>query len=161
MKQRDLSVWRRGLEFHCSGSAAETIEGGFAVFEIENFGIFVVRGVHGLEAGVVFKHVDLGFTAIIADQLAGETDPACAGLVHGADFHLAVGLDLLGHILGLASLNVKLAFEDFDGTEGTDLGLVTIYSCQKIGATVLDEFLDFFHIRLQIRANEARGYNEF
>lgn len=134
------------LELHRAGSSRETAESGLGILEVENLGVGIFSLVHGLEAGVGIQHVNLGFQAIIFHQGAAETEPLVAGLVHGANLDLGVGGNLLGNVLGLSSLDVQFAFEDFSGTEGTNLGLISVYGCQEIGATFLEKLYYFFHI---------------
>ena len=93
----------------------------------------------------MFEHVDLRFAAVVADECSGDADPFVTGLVHGTDFDLAILLDLLGAVLGLAGLDVELAFENVGGAEGAHTRLVTIYGRQKVGAAILEKFFDFFH----------------
>ncbi len=133
------------LKFHSAGSFGETAESCLGIHEGEDFGVVVVGGVHGLEGRIGFQHLDLGFATVIADQLAGNADPLAGCSIKGTELHLGVCLDLLGNVLGLAGLNAQLAVDDFDGAEGADLGSVTIYCCQEIGAALFDEFFYFFH----------------
>lgn len=136
------------LKFHGARSGAEGIERSGCVLEIERFGVVVVGGVHRLELGVVFEHVDLRFAAVVADECSGDADPFVTGLVHGTDFDLAVLLDLLGAVLRLASLDIELALKNVGGTERANTRLVTVYRCQKVGAAFLEKFYDFFHENL-------------
>ena len=46
----------------------EAAECGNRILEIEDFGVFIVRRIHALEFRVGLEHVDLGFTAVIADE---------------------------------------------------------------------------------------------
>ena len=133
------------LELHGTWGRPEAVERGSRVLEIEDFGIFVIRGVHRLQFRIIFEHVDLGFTAVIADEGAGDTQPLGASLVHGADFDLAVFLDLLGAVLGLARLDVEFALEYFDGAERAHTRLVTVDRREEICTAFLDKILDFFH----------------
>lgn len=96
----------------------------------------------------MFEHVCLGFTAIIADERSRKAEPLAAGLVHGAKLYLAVCQDLFRDILGLAGLNVELAFENVDGPERTYFRLVTINCCKEISTSFLDKFFNFFHVFL-------------
>ena len=136
------------LELYNSGRRAETEKRRNRILKVKNFGVVVIRGIHGLEARIVFEHVDLRFTAVVTDERTGDTQPLIAFLVHGADFDLAVFLDLLGAVLRLASLDVELALENFDGAEGTDTRLVAVDRGEEIGTAFLDKILDFFHYGL-------------
>ena len=60
------------LELHGAGSGTEAIERGGRILEVQDFGIVVVGGVHGLEFRIVLEHVDLGFTTVVADEFARE-----------------------------------------------------------------------------------------
>ena len=133
------------LERHGARRFSETAERGGCILEVEDFGVFVVRGIHALEFGVGFEHMDLGFTTVIADERSAQTEPLIAGLVHSAKLDLAVFLDLLRDILGLAGLDVELAFENFDGAKRTYFRVVAVNCCEEIGPAFLDEILDFFH----------------
>ena len=133
------------LERHGARRFSETAERGGCILEVEDFGVFVVRGIHALEFGVGFEHMDLGFTAVIADECSAQTEPLIAGLVHSAKLDLAIFLDLLRNILGLAGLDVELAFENFNGPEGAYFRFVAINRCEEIGAAFLDKVFDFFH----------------
>ena len=93
----------------------------------------------------MLQHVDLRFAAVVADECSGDADPLVTGGIHRADFDLAVLLDLLGAVLGLAGLDIELALENVGGTERANTRLVTVYRCQKVGATFLEKFYDFFH----------------
>lgn len=96
--------------------------------------------------------MNLGFQAVVFHQGAGDSNPFIASFVHGANLDLGICSNLLGNVLGLAGLNVQLAFEDFCGTERTNLGLITIDGCQEIGTSILKKLYYFFHFRLQARA---------
>ena len=133
------------LERHGARRFSETAERGGCILEVEDFGVFVIRGIHALEFGVGFEHMDLGFTAVIADERSAQTEPLIAGLVHGTKLDLAIFLDLLRDILGLAGLDVELAFENFNGPERAYFRFVAIDRCEEIGAAFLDKVFDFFH----------------
>ena len=98
--------------------------------------------------------MDLGFTAVIADESSRKTEPLGAGFVHGAKLDFAVFLDLLRNILGLARLDVKLALENFDSAERTYFRFVAVNRCEEIGPAFLDEILDFFHYILLVVFSE-------
>ena len=136
------------LERHGTWRFSETTERGSCILEVEDFGVFVIRRIHALEFGVGFEHMDLGFTAVIADECSAQTEPLIAGLVHSAKLDLAVFLDLLRDIFGLAGLDVELALENFDGPERAYFRFVAINRCEEIGAAFLDKVFDFFHYTL-------------
>lgn len=136
------------LEFHSTRRSSEGVERSCRVLEIEHFGIVVIGRIHELEFGIVLEHMDLGFATVIADKCTGNAKPLVSLGVHGTNLDLAVFLNLLGAVLRLAGLNVELALENFDGTEGAYTRLVAVNCRQKVGATFLDEVLDFFHIDL-------------
>ena len=133
------------LELHGTRRFSETAERGGCILEVEDFGVFVVRGIHALEFGIGFEHMNLRFTTVIADERSAQTEPLIAGLVHGTKLDLAIFLDLRRDILGLAGLDVELAFENFNGPEGAHLRFVSINRCEEIGAAFLDKVFDFFH----------------
>jgi len=95
----------------------------------------------------VLEHVDLRFAAVVANKRAGDANPGIARRGGRADFDIAVLLDLLGDVLGLACLDVELAFENLNGAEWAHAGLVAIHGRQVIDAALLDEFLYFFHLK--------------
>lgn len=140
-----IKVINNPLEFHGTRGSAEGVKRSRRVLEIQGFGVVVVRGVHRLELGVMLEHVHLGFTTVIANECSGNTKPLIASLVHGANFDLAVFLDLLGAVLGLAGLNVELALENVGGSERTNARLITVNRCQKICTAFLEKLYDFFH----------------
>ena len=136
---------KSSLERHGTWRFSETAERGSCILEVEDFGVFVIRGIHALEFGVGFEHMDLRFTTVIADERSAQTQPLIAGLVHGTKLDLAIFLDLLRNILGLAGLDVELAFENFDCPEGAYFRFVAIDRREEIGAAFLDKVFDFFH----------------
>lgn len=136
------------LKFHGARSRSEAVERGGRILEVERFGVVIVGGVHRLELGVVLQHVDLRFAAVVADECSGDADPFVTGLVHGTDFDLAVLLDLLGAVLGLAGLDVELALENVGGTERADTRLVAVDRRQEIRTAIFEKFYDFFHENL-------------
>lgn len=133
------------LELNHLGGGGETAEGSLGILEVEYLGVGILGLVHGLEARIGVQHVNLGFQAVVFHQSAGDSNPFITSLVHGANLDPGISSYLLGNVLGLASLNVQLAFEDFCGAEGTNLGLITIDGCQEIGATFLEKLYYFFH----------------
>jgi len=140
-----LCIDCKNLKFHSTRSGAKAVERSGRVLEVERLGVVVVGGVHRLELGVVLQHVDLRFAAVVADECSGDADPFVTGLVHGTDFDLAVLLDLLGAVLGLAGLDVELALENVGGTERADARLVAVGRREEIRTTCLEKFYDFFH----------------
>ena len=133
------------LERHGARRFSKTAERSGRILEVKNFSILVIRGIHALEFGVGFEHVDLRFTTVIADKRSTQTQPLVASLVHGTKLDLAIFLDLLRDILGLAGLDVELALENFDGPERAYFRFVAINRCEEIGAAFLDKVFDFFH----------------
>ena len=135
----------RKLEFHSAWRFSKATERGGCILEVENFGIFIIWGIHTLQFGVGFEHMDLGFTAIVADESSAQTEPLIASFVHSTKLNLAIFLNLLRDILGLARLDVELALENFDSPERAHFRFIAIDCCEKIGTAFLDKVLDFFH----------------
>lgn len=133
------------LEFVNLGSCGEGAEGGDCVLQVQHLGVCVVLVVHGAQVGVLIQHGLLGLYAVILNQLGGNAQPHA--VFEGADLALGVGGELLGHGLGLASLDVQLALEDVGGAEGADAGLVAFHSGQIVNTGGLQKFTYFFHER--------------
>ena len=129
-----FELFNNQLKFHDTRRFSEAAKCSGRVLEIEDFSVRIISGIHALEFRVGFEHVDLGFTAVIADERSRKAEPLGAGFVHGAKLDFAVFLDLLRDVLGLACLDVKLAFENFDGTERADFRFVAVNCRQEIGA---------------------------
>ena len=95
------------------------------VFEIIDGGIAVrPRRVHGAKRWVIIQHALLRFGAVIENELSGNADPFIA--LHGAEFHLRVGGDLLCYALTFARLDIQFAFKHMYGAERPHARLVSL-----------------------------------
>lgn len=93
----------------------------------------------------------LNFHARIFHERCTDAEPAAfIGLV-GADGHLWIGGNLLGHILDVPGLDIKFALDDFGRAERTHLRGVAVHRSEEINACLVQEISDSLHIILVCR----------
>ena len=80
------------------------------VLEVTDGGVAVrARYVHGAKRRVIAEHALLRFGALVENECSRNADPFVA--LHGAKFHLGVGLDLFCNALAFARLDIQFALK--------------------------------------------------
>ena len=79
-------------EFHSSWCFGKTVECCYTVLQIKNFGIFIIRRVHGLQFRVFIKDVDFCFPSVISEGFCFKSEPGRS--VTRTDLNLIIVLDL-------------------------------------------------------------------
>ena len=85
----------------------------------------------------------LGSNVIVVNKSACKSQPFFA--VEAAEFYLG-SVCLLENVFAFAGLDIELAFEKIDGSEGPYSGLIDIDGCQIVCSAFLDELVDYFHV---------------
>ena len=77
------------------------------ILKIKNFCITIICGIHFLQTRICIQHGLSCFHTVILYQFAGNANPLAA--LKCTQFYFRIGMQLLGNILLLASLDVQLA----------------------------------------------------
>ena len=85
----------------------ERTNGGHTILEVEHLSVAIVCGIHLLQSGISVQHGLSCFQTVILYQFAGNANPLAA--LKCTQFYFRIGMQLLGNILLLASLDVQLA----------------------------------------------------
>ena len=129
------------LKFDNNRFVGEGRNGCRGVLEVIDGGVAVrARCVHGAKRGVVIQHTLLRLNAVIEDERSCNADPFVA--LHGAEFHLRVGFDLLCNALAFARLDIQFALKQMHGAERPHTWLVAFHGGEIVRFGSFQKFID-------------------
>ena len=85
----------------------ERTNGSHTILEVEHFSVAIICGIHLLQTRIGVQHRFSRFNTVILYQFAGNANPLAA--FECTQLCFRIGMQLLGNILLLASLDVQLA----------------------------------------------------
>ena len=108
----------------------ECTNGSHTIFEVEHLSVAIICGIHLLQSRIRIQHGLSCFHTVILYQFASDANPLAT--FKCTQFCFRIGMQLLGNILLLASLDVQLAFKNMCRAKRTHSRLVAFDRCQVI-----------------------------
>lgn len=106
----------------------ERTNGSHTILEVEHLSVSIICGIHLLQTRIGIQHRFSCFHTVILYQFAGNANPLAA--FECAQLCFRIGMQLLGNILLLASLDVQLAFKNMCRAKRAHSRLVAFDRCQ-------------------------------